>query len=463
MTTRTLPSSFRDPDGFVFLRDGAVYRQVHASYRPAYERLFETGLHQELVDARLLIDCEEVDVGLAHDPGAWKVLRPQHVPFLSWPYEWSFSQLQDAALVTLAIQKRALQKNMTLKDASAYNIQFLGSRPVFIDTLSFEAYVEGRPWAAYRQFCEHFLAPLALACRTDVRLQQLLRVHLDGIPMDLTSRLVPTRTWLIPSWLTHIHLHGMSQRRAAETSLGGGRGAGGRLGRRGFLGLLDSLEGCVRGMRWQPGESAWSDYYETSTYTEEALEAKRRIVASWLDHLQPEGVWDLGANTGTFSREASSRDILTIAFDLDALCVDSNYRDARERHDEKLLPLQVDLANPSAAVGWHERERASLLQRGPAHTALALALVHHLAIGNNLPLPAITAFLADSCRHLIIEWVPKHDDQVQRLLSSRQDIFTDYTQESFEASLQTRFRIDERTPVPGTERTLYRATRTTSH
>jgi ribosomal protein L11 methylase PrmA len=212
-------------------------------------------------------------------------------------------------------------------------------------------------------------------------------------------------------------------------------------------------------MRWQPGESAWSDYYETSTYTHDALDAKRRIVAGWLDHLQPTNVWDLGANTGVFSREASARGIPTVAFDLDAQCVDTNYRDARERHDDKLLPLQVDLANPSAALGWHERERASLLQRGPAHTALALALVHHLVIGNNVPLPAFAAFLAAACEHLIVEWVPKHDDQVQRLLASRQDIFTDYTQAALETALHAWFTLDERAPVPGTDRILIRASR----
>jgi len=186
--------SFRDPSGFVFTRQGVVYRQVNAGYRPAYDRLRSSGLSARLVADGRLLPFEEVDVP-PPDPGqAYKVLRPEPVPFVSYPYEWCVSQLRDAALLTLAVQKTALEHGMMLKDASAYNVQFLGGRPRFIDHLSFDLYEEGRPWQGYRQFCQHFLAPLALAALVDVRLTQLLRVHLDGVPLDLAARLLPARS-----------------------------------------------------------------------------------------------------------------------------------------------------------------------------------------------------------------------------------------------------------------------------
>ncbi|RPJ80266.1 MAG: SAM-dependent methyltransferase, partial [Acidobacteria bacterium] len=207
-----IPSSFRDPSGFLFWRDGTLYRQVNVAYRDDYCRLIDSSLYDSLVAARLLIPHEEVPVEAARPGEAYKVIRPEPVDFVSYPYEWCFSQLKDAALATLAIQKKAIGFGMSLKDASAYNVQFHAGRPVLVDTLSFETYKEGRPWPAYRQFCQHFLAPLTLMSRTDVRLAQLLRTNIDGVPFVLASRLQPFRTRFMFSTLAHIHLHARSQK-----------------------------------------------------------------------------------------------------------------------------------------------------------------------------------------------------------------------------------------------------------
>ena len=214
------PASFRDPSGFIFLRNGCILRQVNDCYRDHYAALFSSGLYAELVDANLLLPHEEAPLDWSCDSRAYKVLRPEQLAFVSYPYEWSFSQLRDAALVTLEIERRALAKGLTLKDASAYNIQLHEGRPKLIDTLSFARYEAGRPWVAYRQFCQHFLAPLALMSRVDVRLNQLLRIHLDGVPLDLASRLLPWRSRINLSLGLHIHAHARSQQKyaAAATS-----------------------------------------------------------------------------------------------------------------------------------------------------------------------------------------------------------------------------------------------------
>jgi len=187
-------SSFRDPSGFVFWQDGAIYRQINTIYKEDYDRLMTSGLHKALVEEGLIVSHEEVALQSAAPQVAYKVIRPDQVPFISYPYEWSFSQLKGAALATLRIQRKALDFGMSLKDCSAYNMQFMKGKPVFIDTLSFEKYQEGSPWVAYRQFCQHFLAPLALMSHRDSRLGQLLRIHLDGVPLDLASKLLPRRT-----------------------------------------------------------------------------------------------------------------------------------------------------------------------------------------------------------------------------------------------------------------------------
>jgi ribosomal protein L11 methylase PrmA len=449
--------SFRDPAGFVFRRDGRLLRQVNRSCAADYDHLMASGLYAALAGGDQLIPHEEV-AEAPHTPGpAYKVLRPAPVPFVSYPYEWCFGQLRAAALLTLAAHRRALDFGMALKDASAFNVQFLGSRPLLIDTLSFERYAAGEPWVAYRQFCQHFLAPLALMSLRDVRLGSLLRANLDGVPLDLAATLLPIRSRLRPSLLLHLHLHARWQRTyAGRAEEWAGRPARQRsFGRTAMLGLIDSLESAVRGLRWQPRGTGWVGYYEDNTYTAEALAEKRRVVADWLGRADPRTVWDLGANTGLFSRLASDHGISTVAVDGDPACVEKMYSEAAERGDTHLLPLLVDLANPSPALGWGNRERMTLAERGPADAVLALGLVHHLAIAGNVPLGLIARFLASLGAWLVIEFIPREDPQVGRLLAGRKDVFADYGRESFECDFAGPFTTLDCRPLPAGGRALY--------
>jgi len=461
-----LSASFRDPSGFLFTDKGILYRQINRAYSKDYARLMDSGLYEKLVKAGLLIPHVEVDSRTERSRSAngggqlstaepFKIIQPERVPFISYPYEWSFSQLKDAALATLSIQKRALKLDMSLKDASAYNIQFVRGKAILIDTLSFEIYKEGEPWVAYRQFCQHFLAPLALMAYCDVCLSQLLRVYIDGIPLDLASKLLPTRTKFNFGLLTHIHVHAGAQKRYAARDKAVAPRAKGSVSRQALIGLIESLEGTVRKLVWKPAGTEWGDYYENTNYTDSAFEHKKLLVQKWCSEKKPALVWDLGGNTGVFSREAVSAGAFTVSFDIDPAAVEQNYRTVKTKKEQSILPLVLDLTNPSPSLGWDNQERDSFGARGPVDMALALAVIHHLAISNNVPLPRLAEFFARHCRWLVIEFVPKSDSQVQKLLASREDIFPDYTRAGFEAAFSACFNIHKNEVVRDSERMLY--------
>lgn len=455
------PASFRDPGGFVYRGgDGLLYRQINAVAADEYRRLMDSGLYAELTATGLLVEHDEVSLDLRHSESAAVVIRPRPLTFVSYPYEWSFSQLKEAALLTLRIQERALHFGMCLKDASAYNIGFEGTRPVFIDTLSFESYVEGAPWVAYKQFCQHFLAPLALCAYRDARMNSLLQVHLDGIPVELAASLLPKRTWLRFGLLMHVHaLAAMQRRDARRQALGMDRSARtkstGTVSKNALRGMIDSLQRAVAGLSYRKRDTEWSSYYANNSYTDAGVESKTRLTAEFLGRIRPRVVWDLGANTGRYSRIAAGLGAYTVALDRDWRCVEMTLEIARQEDTGNVLPLCMDLTNPSPAIGWAHQERVSLRERGPADAILALALIHHIAIGNNVPLRQIAGYFAQLGRNLIIEFVPKNDVQTRRLLESRKDIFAEYTRERFEAAFAAHFRIVASGPIAGSERVLY--------
>jgi hypothetical protein len=427
---------------------------VNQAYAADYARLMDSGLYAKLVETGRLVPHVEAEVRPEVPEAAFKVLHPERLPFISYPYEWSFSQLKDAALATLSIQKRALKFGMSLKDASAYNIQFYHGKAALIDTLSFETYQEGEPWVAYRQFCQHFLAPLALMATRDVRLSQLLRVHIDGVPLDLASALLPWWTRWNAGLYVHIHLHARAQKRYAGVAVAEAR-TGRKISREAQLGILENLQATVRKLEWKPKGTEWAEYYDDTNYTDAAFEHKKALIGEWLGEIQPKLVWDLGANTGVFSRLAVSAGAFTVAADIDPAAVEQNYQKSKLAKEQNLLPLVLDLTNPSPALGWHNRERDAFLERGPADAVLALALVHHLAISNNVPLPQVAAFFADCGEWLIVEFVPKADSQVQKLLRSRADIFPDYTREGFEMAFGRFYKVQKASQVRESERWLY--------
>jgi hypothetical protein len=456
-----LGASFRDPSGFLFTHQNNLYRQINKSYQQDYELLMESGLYKKLVKKYLLVEHKESKQSAPLPETAYKIIQPDNLVFISYPYEWSFSQLKDAALLTLRIQKLALRHGMSLKDSSAYNIQFdlKTGKPVMIDTLSFEAYKENVPWVAYRQYCQHFLAPLALMSLTDIRLGKMLRTYIDGIPLDLAAKLLPGKTKFNFGLMSHIHIHARAQQSYAKQDVGKLSDSR-RMSKQNLLALINSLQQSTRKLSWKPGGTEWADYYDETNYSSDARDNKAVLISEFIKIAKPDLVWDMGANTGYFSRIASSEGINTIAFDIDEAAVEKNYLDQKATNEKHILPLVLDMTNPSPAIGWHNNERQNLVQRSNANLTLALALVHHLAISNNVPLEMLAKYFSHLAPSLIIEFVPKSDSQVKRLLSTREDIFPNYTFEGFEAAFAEYFNIKKVEDIEGSERKLYLMVRT---
>ena len=449
-----LPGSFRDPAGFVFQRDGAFFRQVNRSYAATFDTLMESGLYAKLTEQGLLIPHETADLGLAPESDAVAVIRPDQLRFVSYPFEWSFSQLKASALATLRVQRQALDHDLSLKDASPYNIQLHDGRPTLIDTLSFEPYEPGFPWVGYRQFCQHFLAPLALMAYRDVRLGTLLQGHLDGLPLDLASQLIPWRTRLRPGLLMHLHLHSRSQARHADSDRTRASLAG-RMSKRRLDALLDSLESTVSGLSWNPGTTPWASYGDQSSYSDAGLADKKRLVTEYVSNVRAESVWDLGGNVGIFSRIAASKDVPVVSIDSDPGAIDLNYRRMVDNDERDLFPIVADITSPSPALGWDNREVRSLTARGPAGLVMALALIHHLAISNNTRFERLAAFFSGLGRSLLIEFVPPDDPMVVRLLAMRNHTFPWYSQREFEAAFSRCFQVQRSDRIAGSKRRLY--------
>lgn len=461
------PGSYRDPSGFVFRHDGVLHRQINASFAEDWAAFESSGLHRALIDQGLLIPDQQAALELAPEPGAIAVIQPEEVGFISYPFEWSFSQLKDAALLTLRAHSMAAEHGMTIRDASAYNVQFRGVQPILIDTLSFERARPDQPWKPYRQFCENFLAPLALMAYRDGRLGQLLRTWIDGVPLDLASELLPRRTrYFSPGLAAHIHLHARAQRQhAGDSGPDGAPSTAPRAvtmseGRR--LALLDHLRRTVEGLRLPPQGTTWAEYADQTSYSEAGTASKEALVRRMVEAVWADGgrrAWDVGANTGRYSRLAADAGFWVLALDIDWAAVERHYLALRASGDNRIMPFLADIVEPSPGIGWENVERTSLIDRANADVLIALALVHHLAIGRNAPLPMVSRLMARLSQHVIVEWVPKEDPMAQRLLAAREDVFPDYTLDGFRAAFDTEFEIVDEAPIEESHRVLFRMKR----
>lgn len=447
-------SSFRDPDGFVFTHNNKLYRAVTPNYKENYDHLMTSGLYDKLIAEGYLIPHKEVESGDLPVNGMYKILEPEKINFISYPYEWSFSQLKDAALLTLDIQKTALEFGMSLKDASAYNVQFHKGRSVFIDTLSFEQYTENQPWFAYKQFCQHFLAPIALMSYKDVRLNGLLKNNIEGIPLDLAYKLLPKKTWFKMGIMLHINLHALTQKKYNSNKVKVSD-LNRKFSKTAFFRLLISLRETTEHLTWEPKGTEWGDYYDPGVHNLKYSEHKKEIVANYINIVKPHTLWDLGSNNGIYSRIANDNNISVTTFDIDPACVEDSYKQVKERKEQNVLPILLDLVNPSPSLGWANLERKSFTERASPDLIMGLALIHHLAISNNLPFRKIAKYFSELSDRLIIEFVPKEDPKVQLMLKNRLDIFKSYSPEDFEKAFNEYFVIEEKQNIKDSIRTIY--------
>lgn len=457
-TMQLCPGSFRDSAGQVFFSHGRVLRTIHKNFSHSWHACVESGFLQHAVEQGLLLPFKEVEAVA----GAWKTLESPLLPFVSYPYEWSFGQLKAAALHTLDVLDAALAHGLILRDATAYNIQFIGSKPVFIDFLSFEPWQKGRPWKAYGQFCRHFLAPLAMMALRAPECGKLLLNWLDGLPLSLVAQLLPSRTRLMPTLALHIHMHAKLENKYADA-----RTATKKLKQTSFSentvpNLSQALRLAVEKLHLPHSlHTQWGDYYTDTNYTEAAARDKKTWIETAVGNIAGEKslAIDVGANTAVYSQFLASVYKQVLAVDVDYLAIEKLYAQLAQQENKNILPLVIDFCNPPAAIGWNNEERLSFLERCQADYVSALALVHHLRFTGGIPLPQIVRCLAGICKKggiLVFEFVPMEDSQVQRMLAARSDeTFSDYTMESCLSAIEPYFTVLEQHPVAESVRTLF--------
>lgn len=451
------PGSFRDPRGRIFYVDDRVLRTVTSLAAADFDFVRSSGLVERLQTGGKLIGESLVDAAVLGEQGsgAQYVLEHPRLPFISYPYEWSFSALKAAALLHLDIQQAALEKDVALTDASAYNIQFVGPRPVFIDSLSFRRYQDGEFWAGHRQFCEQFVNPLLLRAVTGVAHNAWFRGNLEGISAQDLSQVLPWRSRFSWNILTNVLMQARLQR-SASTDTAANKAGNRKLPKIGFAQMLHGLRKWIAKLEPKSdSKTVWQDYAADNSYADTEAVKKRVFVAEFAASVAPAVVLDVGCNTGDYSVAALENGAgLAVGFDFDHGAVEFGFRRAVQEK-RNFLPLHLDAANPSPAQGWLQTERMGLGQRAKGDAVIGLALIHHLAIAKNLPLKQVIAWLVDMAPQGVLEFVPKEDAMVQQLLRMREDLFADYDQGFFEDYLKSKARIVKSETVSASGRTLY--------
>ncbi len=462
----TEPGSFRDRDSRVVVSDDAIYRALSPEGAEDWEAFSGSPLLEQLTAAGKVIGTREVDpsvLGESQDllpTGITKVLEHDRVPFVSYPYEWTFSMLQDAAKLQLELGAAAIDSGLDLKDATPYNVQFIGSQPTFIDIGSFEKITEGEPWIAYRQFCMLYLYPLLFQAHKDIPFHPWMRGSIDGIqPID-AIKVFSLRDRLRRGVFLHTSLHARLDRRANKS--GPGSAEENKTKRQVKPGQikaqLESMNRLVSKLKWKAGETSWSGYRQSNTYSDEDDRRKQAFVGEVAAQLKPGLTWDMGCNDGAYSRIAAESSERVVAFDFDHATVEALYRSLREEGNTKILPLVSNLADPSPALGWRGLERKTLADRGAPDLMLALALIHHVSISANIPIADFLQWARDLETTLLVEFPKRTDPMVRALLANKHEgANPDYEEGNFERELEKRFEVERREELPSGDRILYLA------
>ncbi len=446
-------SSFRDPSGYIFVDEGVVKRVINPVYFKQYNSLKDSGFFSKLFNNELLIKHEEVSVSDAEI-----IIKPEYIPFITYPYEWSFYQYKEAALLTLKLQNYCLEHNFSLKDASAFNVTFNKGKAIFIDTLSFDFYEQNKPWRAYKQFITHFFGPLMLAHYHGAQSLKLISNFIDGIPVKMLSSMLPFKTKLNPFLYSNIHLLAKFEDKHNEDYKGESKTTS--LTKKGQLNIITSLYNYIKKLELKE-KSEWGNYYDKTNYSDDAFSLKESMINSWISKLGVKTVIDVGGNDGTFVRSIKAKLEYALVCDIDNNAVDFNYKTLKKNKETFITPFVLDVLNPSADIGFNNSERFSFLKRikdfAPDVT-LALAVIHHMSLSGNITFDMSAKFFASFSKNLIIEFPKRNDSWVQRLLNSKvdfKDYFDFYNIDNFEVAYSKYFQIIEEKDIDNSERVMY--------
>ena len=413
-TELKLPGSFRDPSGFVFQKSGQLCRRILPAGKKDFSFFLGSGLCRRLLDSGKMVP-------FTFSEGDENTLFLEELPFISYPYEWSFSQLKEAALLTLEIMEETLDCGMILKDASAFNVAFRAGKAVFMDHTSFTRYEENRPWCAYGQFVRHFLLPLLLMEKKDLQLLDLLKNDLNGIPLELGSKLLPCRSYLDVDILLHVHFHALFEKRFSRRK---GEFAEPQMPLKRLKHLVGALQSYIRSMKFPRVRTLWGAYQGSCSYTPESLEAKKSLVEDFCRRGNFDTLCEPGSGGGEFTQIAARHASKVIAADSDPQAVEHLFQLSRKFTN--IYGILLDLNNPTPALGVFNRERSSFFERFRGDGVLGLALIHHLRITGNWTLEQIAAFFEMTAPKALVEFVPRDDPQTQQLLRGREEYCPDW-------------------------------------
>ena len=453
--------SFRDRDGRIYIVGNRIVRGLSEGALADYRKLAATPFFERFSKAGKLVATRELpasEVPLpASEQSLWAgFLEHDRVPVISYAYEWTFGMLRDAAVLTLDLLEAAIQADLTLKDATPYNVQFVAGRPVFIDIPSFETLQPGSTWAGYRQFCEMFLFPLLLQAYKGVDIQPMMRSRIDGVGVQTAARLFGARDRFRKGVFSHVWLQSKldsrygATRKDVKSEL---KSAG--FGKELILANVRKTRKLVAGLSWGGEGSEWGGYEEFHNYSESDHALKERFVEEIVRDSGAQTVWDIGANTGQFSRIAARHADQVLAMDIDHFAVERMYRKNIEAGLENILPLVQNVCDPSPNWGWRNRERSDLVTRAKPDLVLCLALIHHVVITANVPLDEFVAWLASVTDQLVIEYVSRDDDKVKTLLRNKEDKYDDYHRDRLEAALAEHYDIRNTRTLESGNRFIY--------
>ena len=442
---QTVAASFKDPSGSVFTYENEYYRSINPVYETQYNHLLNSGLYDHLCKRKLFLPFKEY-VSPIPAPQVWKTIKPIQLARICYASEWSFDMYKDAARCTLHNCIEALDFGMVLKDANTFNIQFYQGKPILIDSLSFEKYKEGQHWIAYRQFVEHFICPLVLMKYNHLSLQKIAITYPNGVPIDVCKSMLPKRARLNPNVYLHIILAAKKTKSSKKTT---------QFSQDKLRTLLKGLLNFVEKITLPKEKTIWDDYYAHTILGNGYFDEKASVISKMLDSIEYKSVVDYGANDGAFSKLLAKKNKEVIAADIDYNCINRLYQYIKKEKIKNIHPLVLDLTNPTPSFGWAAQERSSIFPRLQSDVSLCLALVHHLAIQHNIPLPNILNLFHKQSEYLLIEFVEKTDAKVQLLLESREDIFDKYSLNDFRNAFNPLYDLLAEKKLEATDRTLF--------
>lgn len=451
--------SFRDRNNQVFYHQGEVYRGISKQAYDNWLAISDKDFFQELISSKKIVGTSIAQQGVYPDSGWAAILHHDRIPYVSYPYEWAFGMLKEAALLHLAILEQGIQNGWILKDASAYNVQWNGHKPVFIDTTSFEPHVSGTPWLGYRQFCMMFLNPLLLKAHKNIDYLPLLRSNLEGIEPTETAKFFNRSEIWRKGVSFHVFMHAMIQLRTTANEIQGKRG-----NQSGYrpkhtksmvLGTLQSIRRIIKSLKVNQQTTTWSHYDETHSYLEDTFVDKKEFVEKHVSKKQWLMVWDIGCNTGTFSKICSPYAEYVVSMDGDAMAIETLFDRFQHEKFTNILPLVMDLANLSPAQGWMGKERKTIEERGKPDLLLCLALIHHMVISANIPLRSYIEWIRSLDCVVIIEFVGPSDEMTMQLLKNKANQYEDYNEENFLSILKEMFTVRDSRLLKDGKRTIY--------